>query len=78
MLNGVIYNYSNNNPVKYVDPDGKMKREVERGQSSRNIDKVDKGHIPNQEPHVQNNDGSSSTQSGKHQKHQLNKKEKVL
>jgi len=49
---------------------GKMQREVERGQSPRNIDRVDKGHIPNQEPHVHYSDGGSSTQSGKvHDRH---------
>ncbi|PHM75348.1 RHS repeat-associated core domain-containing protein [Xenorhabdus cabanillasii JM26] len=41
-----------------------MQKEVERGQAPREIERVDKGHIPGQEPHVHYKDGTSSNQSG--------------
>ncbi|TDB43185.1 hypothetical protein C5467_23585 [Photorhabdus khanii subsp. guanajuatensis] len=43
---------------------GAMQKQVERGQAPRDIERVDKGHIPGQEPHVHYKDGTSSNQSG--------------
>jgi RHS repeat-associated protein len=43
---------------------GRMQKEVERGQAPKDIERVDKGHVPEQEPHVHFKDGTSSTQSG--------------
>jgi RHS repeat-associated protein len=61
------------NPITWIDPlglgcgpssPGKMQREVERGQAPRQVDRVDKGHVPGQEAHVHYTDGTSSTVSG--------------
>jgi RHS repeat-associated protein len=67
------------NPLSWVDPlglaccpgangkistPGNMRKQVERGQAPRDIIRVDKGHIPGQEPHVHYKDGTSSNQSG--------------
>jgi hypothetical protein len=57
----VCENDSNKN--KPSSPGG-MQKEVERGQAPRDVDHVDKGHVPGQEPHVHYKDGTSSSQSG--------------
>ncbi|WP_017347914.1 RHS repeat-associated core domain-containing protein [Pantoea sp. A4] len=43
---------------------GSMQKEVERGQAPREIERVDRGHIPGQEAHVHYSDGTSSNVSG--------------
>jgi len=79
LLGGVNpYGYVHN-PLSWVDPlglaccpgangkistPGNMQKQVERGQAPRDIIRVDKGHIPGQEPHVHYKDGTSSNQSG--------------
>ena len=67
------------NPISWIDPlglmgkpssPGAMQREVERGQAPRDIERVDRGHIADQEPHVHYMDGTSSNMSGGvHDKH---------
>jgi uncharacterized protein RhaS with RHS repeats len=47
-----------------ISSPGNMQKQVERGQAPRDIIRVDKGHIPGQEPHVHYKDGTSSNQSG--------------
>jgi len=47
-----------------------MQKQVERGQAPRDVIRVDKGHIPGQEPHVHYKDGTSSNLScGVHDAH---------
>ncbi|QEM84122.2 RHS domain-containing protein [Halomonas binhaiensis] len=74
-----LYQYAPN-PTGWVDPlglskkkckgcktpssPGSMQKEVERGQAPREVARVDRGHIPEQEPHVHYTDGTSSTVSG--------------
>jgi len=41
-----------------------MQQEVQRGQAPRDVERVDRGHVPGQEPHVHYADGTSSNQSG--------------
>jgi hypothetical protein len=41
-----------------------MQKQVERGQAPRDINRIDRGHIPGQEPHIHFKDGTSSSQSG--------------
>jgi hypothetical protein len=49
---------------------GKMQNEVKKGRAPKDVERVDRGHVPEQEPHVHYKDGTSSTQSGKiHDKH---------
>ncbi|WP_428845672.1 RHS repeat domain-containing protein [Dickeya oryzae] len=43
---------------------GAMQKQVERGQAPRDVERVDRGHIPGQEPHVHYKDGTSSNMSG--------------
>lgn len=43
---------------------GAMQKEVQRGQAPKDIARVDKPHVPNQEPHVHFKDGTSLNQSG--------------
>jgi hypothetical protein len=54
-------------PKKASSP-GKMQQEVRKGQAPREIVRVDPAHtkpgVPNQEPHVHYEDGTSSNQSG--------------
>ncbi|SAK59720.1 YD repeat-containing protein [Caballeronia temeraria] len=73
-----LYQYAPN-PVQWIDPlglatkpssPGAMQKEVERGQAPREVERVDRGHIPDQEPHVHYTDGTSSNMSGGiHDKH---------
>jgi len=69
-----LYQYAPN-PLSWVDPlglarkcepssPGSMQKEVERGQAPREIERVDRGHIPGQEAHVHYSDGTSSNLSG--------------
>lgn len=49
---------------------GKMQQDVKKGRAPEGVDRVDRGHLPGQEPHVHYDDGTSSTQSGGvHDKH---------
>jgi hypothetical protein len=41
-----------------------MQQEVNKGQAPREIERVDKPHVPGQEPHVHYKNGTSSNQSG--------------
>ncbi|MDF0607147.1 RHS repeat-associated core domain-containing protein, partial [Neisseriaceae bacterium TC5R-5] len=41
-----------------------MQQQVQRNQAPRDVIRVDKGHIPGQEPHIHYRDGTSSTVSG--------------
>ena len=50
-------------PPQPTNP-GRMQKEVERGQAPRDVERVDKPHVPNQEPHVHYKDGTSSNRSG--------------
>jgi hypothetical protein len=43
---------------------GRMQREVERGGAPRDVERVDRPHVPGQEPHVHFCDGTSCNQSG--------------
>ena len=43
---------------------GEMQKEVERGQAPKDVDRVDRGHVEGQDPHVYYKDGTSSTQTG--------------
>ncbi|PWJ72508.1 UNVERIFIED_ORG: RHS repeat-associated protein, partial [Pantoea agglomerans] len=69
-----LYQYAPN-PLSWIDPlglarkcepssPGSMQKEVERGQAPREIERVDRGHIPGQEAHVHYSDGTSSNLSG--------------
>ena len=73
-----LYQYAPN-PVGYIDPfglaknkkencpqssPGAMQKEVERGQAPKDISRVDRGHIPGQEPHIHYSDGTSSNMNG--------------
>ena len=62
----------NSNNKKQIKPSipGKMQKEVEKGKAPKEVDHVDSGHVPGQEPHVHLKDGTSLTQTGKvHDKH---------
>ena len=41
-----------------------MQKQVERGQAPKDIDRVDKPHVPGQQPHVHFKDGTSLNQDG--------------
>ena len=41
-----------------------MQKQVERGQAPKNIDRVDKPHVPGQQPHIHFKDGTSLNQDG--------------
>ncbi len=68
-----LYAYAPN-PLTWIDPLGltkckpsspsSMQKEVERGQAPREIERVDRGHIPGQEAHVHYSDGTSSNVGG--------------
>lgn len=68
-----LYAYAPN-PLTWIDPlgltkckpssPGSMQKEVELGQAPREIERVDRGHIPGQEAHVHYSDGTSSNVGG--------------
>ncbi|MEO7162365.1 MAG: hypothetical protein ABI041_05560 [Bdellovibrionia bacterium] len=41
-----------------------MQQEVKKGQAPRDVERVDRPHVPEQEPHIHYTDGTSSSQSG--------------
>ncbi|MCL1989645.1 MAG: RHS repeat-associated core domain-containing protein, partial [Defluviitaleaceae bacterium] len=70
--NPTLYGYVSN-PNVWIDPFGlrcrpsnpnRMQQEVQRGQAPRGIDRVDRPHVPGQEPHVHFSNGTSLNQSG--------------
>jgi len=63
----------NGSPARVVDPLGlagkphganQLQQEVRRGQAPRDVERVDKPHVPGQQPHVHYTDGTSSNVDG--------------
>lgn len=50
--------------VKTPDSPGKLQKEVERGKAPKDVNRVDKPHIPGQKPHVHFKDGTSLNEDG--------------
>ncbi|SMD16453.1 hypothetical protein [Sporomusa malonica] len=46
------------------DSAGSLQRQVEKGQAPKEVDRVDKPHVPGQKPHVHFNDGTSLNNDG--------------
>lgn len=54
----------NNNKSKKPTSQNQMQKQVEKGQAPKEVDRVDKGHIDGQQPHVHFKDGTSLNQDG--------------
>ncbi len=49
---------------KIITSQSQLQKQVERGQAPKDIDRVDKPHVPGQQPHVHFKDGTSLNQDG--------------
>lgn len=49
---------------KTITSQSQMQKQVERGQAPKEVDRVDKPHVPGQQPHVHFKDGTSLNQDG--------------
>ena len=51
-------------PEKKPTSRNQMQQQIDRGQAPQGVDRVDRPHVPGQQPHVHYNDGTSSNMDG--------------